>query len=666
MRKLKKKKKNVTERKTMKSIFNTIRNVTVVACLTTGMLSASDLNNNKLGSSDRKAGGTTVETESGTGAEGVVADHASAKTDAFDPSVHANQSIGNRFGMSGTPRNASDIGDHLYRPLPLNPGGIGTNPVIPGPGFPGGGIGTNPVTPGPGFPGGGVGTNPVLPGPRPGAGSTPWPGSPPPNMIVPMFPPYQNQFFGQVGPRSLSVEDLWYYCCGWKETKNKYKPDAPDVIPSVGRDLRLQMLSGGDPIGFEWGKSIGFGPKRSLNRIYKLHLSSDERFVRIYVPWLLDCGTFELDETVTEEPTYRLVANQTYYPTDCTVVLILNDTNPEVVDFAELRFPDQRLWKFELETDQAAIGYTPGMVFRIIEDRDRSAYSTAFLYTENDVTITDASGTSYVCGFDETTKWINRIEVLGRSWDYAIEYVTGGEIVTETNNQTGMTIATTVAMGSVTKVEIRGADGTEDVEIREYTSKGFLDTIIRNGVVTDVEEHIDSAGNLVRWEAIGTQGQPGYVESELTMSEWGVIKSVNGCGEVTLFERDRFYNALKITKPSGREITNTYDENGYLVATGDSGLSGTSYELDERGNVMSMTQNGQIWNYEYNFLDRLIKRIAPNGCVTHYVRGVNGLPTYIVNKVSSTPDDVWQATYHEYDNMALKTFRSDTFYVTDP
>jgi YD repeat-containing protein len=394
--------------------------------------------------------------------------------------------------------------------------------------------------------------------------------------------------------------------------------DAPDSVPSLGERIQLSMVVTGHNPGTRWGTHIGFGAGRALNYLSKAHLSSDERYARVFDPDQDAIVCFEREGTSW---TYTRTEYDASVGADAEVEF--TNVVAGVPQAAKLTFPDGRTWDFEFETQpsQTPTNTVPGMIYRITKRTTRDGFETTVTYNQGNVTITDASSHGYVCSFDGQDR-ITSIAVNGGTWSYSYD----GNTVTETNGRTSGTIATTVnADYEVTAIVENGGSGSggED-EYRYYDSSSNLTKAVVNGIVTTYS--VSKSGNT--WTR--TINDAGY-SSTAIYGLYGLTSEENGLSQVESHTRNYTHQSTSITDARGKTWNYYYDDNGYLTREVDPDSGYTNYVFDGDYNLLTKTTSDGSWTYLYDSNNRVTKQTAPDTGETVFDRDSNGLVTREVN-----------------------------------
>jgi len=450
--------------------------------------------------------------------------------------------------------------------------------------------------------------------------------------------------------------------------------DAPDVLPSLGKKVKLVQVALGGGEGVHWGTHIGFGPYRTLSCLSKVRLVSDRSLAGVFYPASGEVVTLVQDD---QDPSLYvpLVDDGQVTQRLCPASVRLQFTDSDgdgKYDYCVYSFPDGRSWKYEFSETNTRI--LSGDIFRVAEETDRHGYKVAIAYAANSITIKDASGTEYVCTVDGNDL-ITEIAVAGRSWTY--DYSTPNTVV-EINNQTGKeTLMATDNKHRVTEfTESNPSDLTSNSESYVYDAGGRLTEKTHNGIVmtfTQIE-----ADNVLteEWSEGGLQKRRKYSKHGMTEN------SVGGEGDTWGLART---GRRELRKDAlDKEWITTQNEDGFTTCTKDPDGVEVSYEYDDQYNLTKRITADGVWDYTYDSHNLMLTETGPLGVESRYVRypwtydadgdGVveedelhpwRGLVRYQLEKVSGTPEQ-WRATYYTYNRLGQVTSRKGPYFCAIP
>ncbi len=438
---------------------------------------------------------------------------------------------------------------------------------------------------------------------------------------------------------------------------------SPAVLPTLGEPVELHMVSGDTPKSSEWIGTPNFGNYRYLSWIGMVSIPSGSdgspadlahvrrACVRVLIPGTLQVVSFQQVVPQDQQDPWNI-----YRPVTGTGVM-----GTEVPSGAELRFyyapssvyypycilsyPDGRSWRFDfIDFDAERTPYSPieednikriaAAKYRLTKYTDRNGYEVNATYGASSMTITDASGNQYVCEHN-SAKVISRIVLkpAGSSAERSWSYTYSGYTATETNNQTGESVAvTTTSTGkAIASIMTTGPGGVQHSEVFTRDSAGLLTKVTINGVETSVSEtgQVETVAGEVAGRpdletcAINTRvtfltrdgatteckyGPYGPLSEKTALAGGGVVESktyrlpdgretkrVDGNGQATTYTYDANYNKTAEHLPNGTENTYTYDANQ---------------------NLLTKTTPDGVWSFEYDSHNLLTRERFVSGSVT--------------------------------------------------
>ncbi|MDB4583884.1 hypothetical protein N9164_12085 [Draconibacterium sp.] len=120
---------------------------------------------------------------------------------------------------------------------------------------------------------------------------------------------------------------------------------------------------------------------------------------------------------------------------------------------------------------------------------------------------------------------------------------------------------------------------------------------------------------------------------------------------ISNFEYDPNGRLAKMTYPQGDEIDYKYTESGDIASVSWGEKHYLKYERDLLGNIISMETPSGSFQISYDYNNRTMHRIYPNGAFSHFEYGENGRPVHIQHV---TPDNNLALEYmYTYDDTGL-------------
>jgi len=164
-----------------------------------------------------------------------------------------------------------------------------------------------------------------------------------------------------------------------------------------------------------------------------------------------------------------------------------------------------------------------------------------------------------------------------------------------------------------------------------------------------------------------------------------LVRTISPAGKSTAFHYDQKNNLVRISDARGREVAYTYDRYGNVSAISDATVTRMHMEYDAYGfTITAITDaKGQVFRYEYDKNDRLVRTIHPDGtsrqktfgccaqtaAVNENNNGTEVTRNPLLSIVSETGLDGF-TTFFEYDKnqrmiRAVNPLRETTSYTYD-
>ncbi len=282
--------------------------------------------------------------------------------------------------------------------------------------------------------------------------------------------------------------------------------------------------------------------------------------------------------------------------------------------------------------------------------KDANGNVTEYAWTDDGLfdSVTYMDGTTEKCSYDENGNLISAKQrngnVIRYSYDengimngltadkYALETVRDEENNTISfKDNTGTTVMQTDDNGNCIKVTY--PDGR--TVSYTYNSKGLLDSM------TDADGYKTCYIYNANGQLKKVTDANGKKIAEYSYNKDGSLnKRENGNGTYTTYT---YNNGLV-------EAVTNFDKENNVV-------SFFKYELDEKGNIVKMTDKSGVWKYEYDERAQVTKIVQPDGAVISYTYDKNG------NRLTETVDgeaiEYTSNSLDQYTKAGTKTYTYD-------